>query len=73
MRNVFIYLITNPVGKFYVGSTVNLKDRVYRYKTLRVKSQVKIFNSLKKYGWDNFEWSVVYQSKNADGIIMSSK
>lgn len=66
MRNVFIYLITNPVGKFYVGSTVNLKDRVYRYKTLRVKSQVKIFNSLKKYGWDNHEFKVIHECDIAD-------
>jgi hypothetical protein len=61
MRNVFIYLIKNPVGNFYVGSTVNLNDRIYRYKTLRVKGQVKIFNSLKKYGWENHVFKVIHE------------
>lgn len=66
MRKAFIYLITNPVGKFYIGSTVDLRDRVYRYKTLRVKAQVKIYNSIKKYGWDNHDFKVIHECDISD-------
>ena len=53
MRKAWVYKITNPKGKIYVGSTVNIKDRVCRYKNLRCKAQPKIYNSLKKYGFEN--------------------
>lgn len=60
-RKIYIYKITNPNGKIYIGSTVNLKDRIYRYKTYRVKAQVKIYNSLIKYGFENHKFEVVYE------------
>jgi group I intron endonuclease len=56
----FIYKITNPKGKIYIGSTVNLTDRKYRYKTNRVKEQVKISRSIQKYGWDNHLFEVIF-------------
>ena len=61
MRKTYIYLITNPKGKKYIGSTFDLKDRVYRYKTSRNPKQVKIYNSIKKYGWDNHSFEVIYE------------
>lgn len=41
----YIYKITSPSGKKYIGQTVKLKERIYYYKTLRCKKQSKIFNS----------------------------
>jgi len=65
-RKVYIYKITSPNGKIYIGSTVNLKDRIYRYKTYRVKSQVKIYNSLIKYGFENHKFEVIYECNESD-------
>lgn len=71
-RDVYIYKITNPRGFSYVGSTVNLKDRFYRYKTLRVTSQVKIYNSLVKYGSENHEFTVLYKCKECCRNVFES-
>ena len=60
-REVFIYKITSPSKKVYIGSTLDLKDRFYRYKTLRVKNQTKIYNSLKKYGFENHKIDVLFK------------
>lgn len=65
-RKVYIYKITSPNGKIYIGSTVNLKDRIYRYKTYRVKAQVKIYNSLIKYGFENHKFEVIYECNESD-------
>ena len=47
-----IYKITSPSGKIYIGESVNINRRKYFYSTFRCKNQVKLYNSLKKYGWD---------------------
>ncbi len=47
-----IYKITNPTGSIYIGQTSNFEDRIKRYKQLRCNRQVKIYHSIKKYGWD---------------------
>jgi group I intron endonuclease len=66
MKKCFIYKITNPKGFHYIGSTINLRDRIYRYKSLRIKQQIKIFNSIKKYGWDNHEFEVIHECNCVD-------
>jgi len=54
----YIYKITSPHGKIYIGQTVNLKHRKKRYKLNDFKGQVKLWNDCVKYKWnpiDNFE------------------
>ena len=46
-----IYKITSPSGKIYIGSSVNIENRIKYYKSLNCKGQIKLFNSLTKYGW----------------------
>ena len=48
-----IYYIENPKGKVYVGQSRNIEKRFSGYSKLNCKGQPKLFNSLKKYGWDN--------------------
>lgn len=48
-----IYRITNPNGKSYIGQTVNYDRRLKSYYKYRCKSQGKLYNSLKKYGFDS--------------------
>ena len=42
---VGIYKITSPSGKIYIGQSWNISDRISRYKTIRCKTQGKIYNS----------------------------
>lgn len=53
MNNPVIYKITNPSGKIYIGQSWSWTKRKNVYKRLSCKEQVKIYNSLKKYGYDN--------------------
>jgi group I intron endonuclease len=53
MENPVIYKITSPSGKIYIGQSWSWIKRKSVYKRLSCKEQVKIYNSLKKYGYDN--------------------
>ena len=57
-----IYRLTNKVNnKMYHGQTTeeDINDRWKKYKNLNCKSQKKLYNALKKYGWDNFLAEVI--------------
>lgn len=56
----FVYMITNPENKIYIGSSTNIKKRRYSYSILNCKTQTKLYNSLKKYGWNNHIFEIVW-------------
>lgn len=63
----FVYMITNPKGKIYIGSTsLSLEKRWKRYKTLDCKSQTKLYNSLKKYGVENHVFEELWHGNIQD-------
>jgi len=47
-------LINNLNLKFYIGSSYNLRFRVYDYKTVEKDSTRLIDTAIKKYGIENF-------------------
>lgn len=55
----YIYKITNPNGAIYIGSTKNINRRKQDYKYLRCVKQIKIFRSLKKYGFENHKFEII--------------
>jgi group I intron endonuclease len=54
-----IYKITNPNNKVYIGQSVNIKERLKKYKKIQCNTQIKIFNSLNKYGVENHTFEVI--------------
>lgn len=56
-----IYKITNPLGRIYVGSSINIERRFKQYKYLRSGEQRKINNSILKYGYENHTFEVLCQ------------
>lgn len=54
-----IYKITNPSGKVYIGQSRNIKSRLNRYKNLHCEGQLKIYRSIKKYGWENHNFEIL--------------
>jgi group I intron endonuclease len=56
-----VYIITNPKGKVYIGSSINLDNRRKSYSRLSCKKQPKIYNSLIKYGFDAHEFKVLIE------------
>jgi group I intron endonuclease len=47
-----IYKIVSPSGKTYIGQSVDIERRKIQYKNKHCKDQPRIFNSIKKYGWE---------------------
>lgn len=56
----YVYMITSPNGRIYVGSTVDFDVRWYDYRRLNCKDQCKLYNSLIKYGYENHSFEVVW-------------
>lgn len=54
-----IYKITSPSNKIYIGQSIDIEKRFRQYKRLSCKSQVRLYNSIKKYGWDNHKTEII--------------
>lgn len=68
MQIYTIYKITNNLNdKSYIGFDSNYPNRIRNHKKgyLKITDKTCVFyKALKKYGWDNFSCSIVYQSKD---------
>ena len=65
---MIIYTIYKSVntknGKVYIGFDSSWPNRLRVHKSASKKEDYKFYRAIRKYGWDNFEWSVIYQSKD---------
>jgi group I intron endonuclease len=65
-----IYRATNKInGKVYIGFDSEWpKRKKSHYYNHRSSPCPKwpFYNALKKYGWDNFQWEILYQSKDGE-------
>lgn len=59
-----IYKSTNIItGESYIGFDSKWPRRKKYHKRFSKKQDnIKFYNAIRKYGWDNFEWSVIYES-----------
>ena len=55
----YIYKITSPKGRVYIGSTNNKKRREKEYRLGQNKNQTRINRSIKKYGWSKHVFEIV--------------
>lgn len=65
-----IYKATNSInGKSYIGFDSNWpnrkKDHEYQYK----KGKTKFYSAIISYGFHNFTWEILYQSKDKDHTL----
>jgi group I intron endonuclease len=49
----YIYKITSPTGRIYIGQTKCTKKRFYSYSKNQCKSQKRLYRSFNKYGFEN--------------------
>jgi group I intron endonuclease len=61
-----IYKITSPSKKVYIGQSVNIERRFLDYRKSLKKQQIKLFNSIKKYGYENHTFEVVEECEIKD-------
>jgi group I intron endonuclease len=60
-----IYKATNILNnKCYIGFDSNWPHRKNCHKCYHKKGDTKFYRAIKKYGWQNFEWEILYQSKD---------
>lgn len=57
--SIGVYKITSPSGKVYIGSSVNITNRLYSYKNINCKNQRRLYSSLKKYGYEAHKVEIV--------------
>lgn len=57
---VGIYKIISPSGKIYIGQSNNLIKRQKDYiKTIHCKGQIRLYNSIIKYGWEFHVFEII--------------
>lgn len=62
-----IYRATNRInGKIYIGFDSNWPARQKDHKRDYPTSDLIFHRAIKKHGWDNFIWEIIYQSKDGD-------
>ncbi len=55
----YIYKITSPSGKSYIGQTIHFEKRMRAHSSS--KGGTKLSNSIKSYGWDNHSVEILCQ------------
>lgn len=65
-----VYKIENIIsGKVYIGITNNFKIRILNHKNKYKNSEYPLYRAMRKYGWDNFKFEVIYQSIDYSDIL----
>jgi len=65
----YIYQLKNKInGKLYVGFTGNLQERLTKHRNGNSKLKY-LTRAIKKYGWDNFEVNIIFQSINQNKTL----
>ena len=62
----YIYKLTAPNGKVYIGQTDNLRRRHTDYASGRCRGQKLLYNSIQKYGWDAHRVEVLFEGPASD-------
>ena len=69
----YVYIIISPTNRLYVGSTVDIVARKRLYKGLHCKPQRRLYHSLKKYGWENHEFIIIWKGDIKDMLYYETK
>ena len=66
-KNYSIYKITSPSGKVYIGQSCQVQERIKWYKRC-ASDQPAIYNSIKKYGYDNHIFEILFNNLTKDEV-----
>lgn len=67
-----IYKATNKLNnKIYIGQTLySLAKRKaqHKYSIYELKLKNKFYNAIRKYGWDNFQWEIIFDNVEPENL-----
>lgn len=67
----YIYKITNQKNnKSYIGFTNNPKVRWNSHKSCSKRTYRPLYNAMRKYGIENFEFQVIYESEDRENTLL---
>lgn len=58
-----IYKITSPKNRIYIGQSVNIENRLCKYKKLACEDQTRLYRSLLKHGVENHSFEIIHICK----------
>ena len=63
-----IYKYTSPSDKCYIDQTIRetIRKCGHKYAALKENAQTKFARAIRKYGWENFEYEVLFTIDNDD-------
>jgi len=64
-----VYKATSPSGKSYIGVTKNFYNRKKSHKHSARSGSHWFAYAIKKYGWENIQWEILYQSDSIDDLL----
>lgn len=56
-----IYKIISPSNKIYIGQALDIYKRWSKYKSLNCNGQPHLYNSLKKHGYENHKFEILFE------------
>ena len=55
-----IYKITSPTNRVYIGQSMDVEKRIYRYRYLQgLVNQTRLYKSIIKYGYNNHTFEII--------------
>ena len=66
MKVCGIYKITSPTGRIYIGQSIDIYQRWKRYKQLGCKEQQRLYNSIKKHGFENHTTEIICECERQE-------
>lgn len=66
MKHLGIYKITSPIGKSYIGQSMDIERRIRTHKNNNNKPQSDIYKAIDEYGWNNFTIEILWGTDNPE-------
>lgn len=73
MGNYYVYEHISPSGKRYIGITEQKPERRWRADGSGYRQNEHFMNAIKKYGWDNFEHSILFEGLSKEEACTKEK
>lgn len=62
-----VYRSINKInGKSYIGFDSNFPKRKFEHNSSYSSEDTVFYRAIRKHGWENFEWEIIYQSKELE-------